>query len=325
MSTPSTPAADVSTLHGIVPPILTPLAPDGRVDLISLARLTRWLLAQGVHGIWACGTTGEFAALDSEEREDVIGTCVETVAGRVPVVANVSDCGTKLTIVHGKRALAAGADALAVTPPYYYPHTQDELLSHFRAVQEALDAPLFVYNIPQTVKTRVEVETILTLAEEGTVIGVKDSQNDLDFDRTLLVSARRRGISLRVLLGTRALIDAAVSIGAHGSIPGVANVAARAAVEAYEAAINGDRETATQAQELVMAVTGLTKGVRSAGTAANLGAMKSALKAMGIISHSTLSAPLHSPTPEEESRVAELVDELGLRPPARTANGRARG
>jgi 4-hydroxy-tetrahydrodipicolinate synthase len=317
-------AIDVTELHGIVPPILTPFSPDGRVDLMSLARLTRWLMAQGVHGIWACGTTGEFASLDQDEREDVIGTCVETAAGRMPIVANISDCSTRLTIAHGRRALAAGADAVAVTPPYYYLNTQDELLAHYRAVREAIDAPLYVYNIPQTVKTKVDGETILTLAQEGTVVGVKDSQNDLDYDRTLITNAAKRGVEVRVFLGTRALIDAAVTIGAHGSIPGVANVAAQASVAAYNAARDGDWNAAREAQEQVMAVSALSKALRGAGTAVGIGSMKSALKAMGVIAHSTLSAPLRSPSPEEEQQVAALVDELALRPQAKSANGRHR-
>jgi 4-hydroxy-tetrahydrodipicolinate synthase len=315
-------ANDIATLHGIVPPILTPFSPDGRVDLQSLARLTRWLMAQGVHGIWACGTTGEFASLDPEEREDVIGTCVEAVAGRLPVVANISDCGTRLAIEHGKRALRAGADAIAVTPPYYYANSQDELLAHYRGVREAIDAPLFVYNIPQTVKVKVEVETVLTLAVDGTIAGIKDSQNDLDYDRTLLIGARQRGAALRVLLGTRALIDAALTIGAHGAIPGIANVAAKAAAQTYESAAAGDGAAALAAQEEVIAALGIGRGMKGSATAANLGSMKAALKALGVISHSTLSAPLRSPTAEDEARVAGIFDELGLRPRS-SANGRA--
>jgi 4-hydroxy-tetrahydrodipicolinate synthase len=309
-------------LFGIVPPILTPFSPEGRVDLISLAKLTRWLMGRGVHGIWACGTTGEFASLDADEREDVIGTCVETVAERIPVVANISDCSTKLVIAHGKRAVAAGADAVAVTPPYYFANSQDELMAHYRATREAIDAPLFVYNIPQTVKVKVEAETVLTLAKEGTVVGMKDSQNDLDYDRTVLVNAQQRGIQVRVLLGTRALIDAAALIGAHGAIAGLSNVAPRACVDAYMAGAAGDWKTAREAQERAMGVVGLARGVKSSGTAANLGALKAALKAMGVIAHSTLSAPLRSPTEEEEMKVAELVDELGLRPVAAGRNGR---
>lgn len=93
---------DLTSLSGIVPPILTPLMPDGQVDLRSLMRLTRYLMINGVHGIWACGTTGEFACIDAEEREHVTGTIVDTLDDRLPVIANVSDCSTRLTIGHAR-------------------------------------------------------------------------------------------------------------------------------------------------------------------------------------------------------------------------------
>ena len=135
-------------------------------------------------------------------------TCVEAAGGRVLVVANVGDCSTKLAVDHARRAAAAGADALALTPPYYYLNSQGELVEHFRAVRTAVDLPLLVYNIPQTVKTQFEVATVLSLAEEGTVVGMKDSQNDLDWDRTLIAGLREREVPFRLFLGTRSLIDA---------------------------------------------------------------------------------------------------------------------
>jgi 4-hydroxy-tetrahydrodipicolinate synthase len=304
--------SDASHYHGIIPPILTPLTPEGVVDLASLSRLTRWLVRQGVHGIWACGTTGEFPCIDADERENVIGTCVEAVAGRLPVVANISDCSTRLTIEHGKRALRAGADSVAVTPPYYYSNSQDELADMYRAVREAIDAPLFVYNIPSTVKVKVEVETIAKLAEEGAIAGIKDSQNDIDFARTLVTAIKQGGASLRIFLGTRSLIDAALLVGAHGAIPGIANVVPRACVEAYEASRRGDWAAAGEAQARAAEALRLSRIPKGSLQAANIGGMKAALKAMGIISHSSMAAPLHSPTPEEEARVAELARELGL-------------
>jgi 4-hydroxy-tetrahydrodipicolinate synthase len=317
-------STDVTALKGIVPPILTPLAPDGRVDLHSLARLTRWLIIEKVHGIWACGTTGEFAALSADDREDVIGTCVENTADRIPVIANIADCGTKLTIEHGQRALRAGAEAVAATPPYYYVNSQEELLQHYRAIREAVDAPLFVYNIPSTVKARVEIDTIVTLAAEGTVVGVKDSQGDLDFARTLIGKAAERGASLRVFLGTRSLIDAAVLIGADGCIPGIANVAPRASVDAYEAAARGDWTASAAAQQQVSEAIAVSRVPKGSPTAASLGGMKAALKALGVIAHSTLAAPLRSPTAEEEAQIADLTRELNLRSPATSTNGQAR-
>lgn len=306
-------ASDV-TYAGIIPPILTPIGPDGQVDLRSLYRLTRYLINEGVHGIWACGTTGEFACFDADEREHAIATCVEAADGRVPVVANISDCSTRLTIMHGHRALRAGADSVAVTPPYYYSNSQDELLAHYREVRAAIDAPLFIYNIPSTVKVKVEIPTIITLAAEGTAIGIKDSQGDLDFARTLVTAAAHREVPLYVFLGTRSLIDAALLIGVNGAIPGIANVMPRGCVQVYEAAAAGNWEAAAAAQTRVNLAGRLGTIAKGSNTASSVGGMKAALKAMGIIASSTMAGPLHTPTEEEEARIAEVTRALGLLP-----------
>jgi 4-hydroxy-tetrahydrodipicolinate synthase len=305
-------ATEAAQYRGIIPPILTPVQPDGQVDLLSLTRLTNWLIREGVHGIWACGTTGEFPCFDADERENVVGTCAEAAMGRVPLVANISDCSTRLAIEHGLRALRAGADAVALTPPYYYSNTQEELLTHYRVVRDAVDAPLFVYNIPSTVKIKVEVETIVTLAAEGTVVGIKDSQNDLDFARTLSMAANERGVPLRLFLGTRSLIDAALLVGAHGCIPGIANVVPRACLDAYEAAARGDFPVALRAQQRVVDALALTRVVRGSAQAAGMGGMKAALKAMGVIASSNLALPLTAPTAEDEERIAGIARNLGL-------------
>ena len=305
-------AMDVAQYRGIIPPILTPVQPDGQVDLLSLTRLTNWLIREGVHGIWACGTTGEFPCFDADERENVVGTCAEAAMGRVPLVANISDCSTRLAIEHGLRALRAGADAVALTPPYYYSNTQEELLTHYRVVRDAVDAPLFVYNIPSTVKVKVEVESIVTLAAEGTVVGIKDSQNDLDFARTLSMAANERGVPLRLFLGTRSLIDAALLVGAHGCIPGIANVVPRACLDAYEAAARGDFPVALRAQQRVVDALAITRVVRGSAQAAGMGGMKAALKAMGVIASSNVALPLASPTGEDEARITGIARNLGL-------------
>src|SRR5919202_2162183 len=292
--------------HGIIPPILTPFEPNGQVDLRSLYRLTRWLIVESAHGIWACGTTGEFACIDADERENVIGTCVEAAGGQVPVVANISDCSTRLAVEHGKRALRAGADAVATTPPYYYLNSQDELLAHYRQIREEIDAPLFVYNIPSTCKVRVEIDTIVTLAAEGTVIGTKDSQSDLVFARQLAKAAEDRGASLRLLLGIRTIVDAMKVLGVHGVITGLANVAPHACVQAYEAAKRGDWAAADEAQRVIDDAVQLTKVAGGSNQSASFGGMKAALKAMGVIADATVAAPLRTPTPEEQERIAAL-------------------
>lgn len=305
-------AMDVAQYRGIIPPILTPVQPDGQVDLLSLTRLTNWLIREGVHGIWACGTTGEFPCFDADERENVVGTCAEAAMGRVPLVANISDCSTRLAIEHGLRALRAGADAVALTPPYYYSNTQEELLTHYRVVRDAVDAPLFVYNIPSRTKVRAEVETIVGLAAEGAVAGIKDSQGDFAFGRALVTRAAERGAALRVMMGTM-LIDTAVQIGADGAIPGVSNVAPADCVAAYAAATAGDWAAAADAVHRVGVAAGLGGGV------AGVGGLKALLKAQGILAHSTLTAPFRSPSPEDEARIARALEDSGRRIPVGAA------
>lgn len=285
-------------LGGIFVPMLTPLDADERVDESSVRRLVDFLVDAGVHGIWAMGTTGEFAGIAEAERARAIQATVEQVAGRVPVIANIGDSSTGLALRHARHGAEAGADALALTPPHYYPHSMDEMLTHFRAVKEAFpDLPLLIYNIPQTVKVKMTVATTLQLAREGTVQGIKDSQNDLRWFRMLAVAIRGDGLEeqFRLFLGTRILIDAALVIGAHGAIPATSNVAPAAAAEAWEAAVRGDFTQSARAQEVVMRYEDLA-GVARGGSpdAASYSSMKNILRDWGVIDNARLTRPLHN-------------------------------
>jgi 4-hydroxy-tetrahydrodipicolinate synthase len=180
-------------------------------------------------------------------------------------------------------------------------------------VRQAVDLPLLAYNIPQNVKVKFGVETILRLGEEGTIVGLKDSQNDLDWFRQVMTGARQRGIGLRGFLGTRYLIDAGLLAGAHGAIPGVANVAPRLCVECYEAARRGDFEAADRATAKLIAVTRLGSIARGgSATAGTFAAMKAALKGWGVLSTALVSGPLRNLSPEEEAKVVETAAALGL-------------
>ena len=302
-------------LRGIFVPMLTPLDADERVDESSLRRLVDFLVGAGVHGIWAMGTTGEFAGIAEAERARAIQATVEEVAGRVPVIANIGDSSTGLALRHARRAAEAGADALALTPPHYYPHSMDEMLTHFRAMKEAFpDLPLLIYNIPQTVKVKMSVATTLQLAREGTVQGIKDSQNDLRWFRMLAVAIRADGLEdqFRLFLGTRILIDAALIIGAHGAIPATSNVAPAAAAEAWEAAVRGDYTLSARAQEVVMRYEDLA-GVARGGSpdAASYSSMKNILRDWGVIDSARLTRPLRDFSDDE---VTELRRRLQMLP-----------
>ena len=305
---------DLARLHGIFPPVLTPLTPGDEVDHASLKNLVNYLIGQGVHGIWATGTTGEFPCFSQEERETVVRTVVETVGGRIPVIVGIGDAGTKLAIGHGKAALRQGADAVALTPPYYYLNSQDELADHFREVRAAVDLPLLVYNIPQTVKARMEVPTVLQLAQEGTVIGVKDSQNDLDWFRMVMTGVAERDLPFRGFLGTRILIDAGRIVGAHGSIPGTSNIVAADCVAIYNAANKGDWATADCHTRRTMDVTRITNLAKGSANSSNFSGMKAVLKSLGVLATAKVRAPLRTVTEDEQERIAAATAAFGFPP-----------
>jgi 4-hydroxy-tetrahydrodipicolinate synthase len=301
-------------LKGIFVPMLTPLHADETVDEASLRRLVDFLVGAGVHGIWAMGTTGEFAALPESERARAVTATVEGVRGRVPVIANIGDSSTGLALRHARHAVEAGADALALTPPHYYPHSMDEMLTHFRALKEAFpDLPLLIYNIPQTVKVKMSLATTMQLAREGTVQGIKDSQNDLRWFRVLVQSVRAEGLEdqFRLFLGTRILIDAAAVIGAHGAIPATSNVAPAAAAEAWEAAERGDFASAARSQEVVMRFEEIADLARGGSTeGASFSSMKLILREWGVIDDARLTRPLRSFADEEIVELRRRLQDL---------------
>lgn len=304
-------------LHGILVPILTPLLPGEpgeRVDVVSLRRLTRFLLDAGVHGIWALGTTGEFAALDGRARAVAAQTVIDEVAGQVPVVVNVGDCGTALALRHAEAAVAVGAHFLALTPPHYYPHSQDEIRAHFERVKDRFpDVPLLAYNIPQTVQTPLGLDTALALAAGDTIQGIKDSQNNLEWFRRLSAGIIADGIGerFRMFLGTRSLIDVAPHVGGHGAVPAVANVAPQQCVAAFLRSVDGDRAGALAAQVEAAAYERL--GDHAAAGSANAGllsAMKTVLRDQGVLDHADVSAPLRPLTAGEAAAVTAAWRQL---------------
>ena len=290
----------MNRFQGIFTPIITPIKDDESPDLDSVVRLVEFQLSHGVHGFWAMGTSGEFASFDEHEREAVISAVVRAVDGQVPVIANASDASTRMTIRHGLRAMAAGADAVAATPPYYYPHSQDEVLAHFNAIRAAVDAPLFLYNIPQTVRVRIEQETAQRLVRDGAAQGIKDSQNDLEWFRELAQFGRAESQEFALFAGTRHLIDAAILAGGHGAIPNVANLMPDVCVRVFHAAWNGDFRQAAEAERPIIEHEAVVRGIKAGSrNAATLGILKANLQHMGVIAHAGLTAPLRVPRADE--------------------------
>ena len=299
--------------RGVIVPILTPLTPEERVDTGSLRRLVNYLIDNGVHGIWAAGTTGEFPALSDEQRLVAIETVVDEVAGRVPVIGNISAPGTEIAVGLGHAVREMGLDGVAATPPYYYPNAQDELLDHYRRLSDRVGMPLWVYNIPVTVKTVVEPATIAQLAGEGTVVGIKDSSGAGESFAHLGFLCEQGDIHLWRFLGSVFRASTARAVGAHGVIPGIANVVPAIVAGAWEAGENGDGKAALEYMARLTTAGKLMRLASGGGpNASSLSGLKSALKMMGILETDTVTRPLRPLTEEEKLPLPDMLQELGL-------------
>ena len=300
-------------LHGVIVPILTPLNAYETVDTASLRRLVDYLVEGGVHGIWAAGTTGEFAALDDEQKLIAIETVVDQVAGRLPVIGNISAPSTNLTVRLARAVQEWGLAGIAATPPYYYPCEQDEVIAHFRYIHEQSGVPLWVYNIPVTVKTVVEPQTIASLAGEGTVVGVKDSSGAGEAFAQLRALCDQGGIEMYRFLGSVFRVTTASAVGAHGVIPGIANLAPGVVAKAWEAGEEGDAEAARAYQAKVMAATKVTRLAKGGcANAASFSGMKSALRQMGVIDSDVVTRPLRPLSEDEKKEIPAILREVGI-------------
>ena len=300
-------------IKGVIVPILTPLNSDETVDKNSLRRLVNYLIDNGVHGIWVSGTTGEFGALSSKQRLDSMEIVVAEVAGRIPVIGNVSGASTQLSLNMALSVQEMGMDGVAVTPPYYYPHAQDELLDHYRYISARSGLPLWVYNIPQTVKTAVAPSTVATLASEGAVVGIKDSSGAGELLAELNVLCEQDDLKLLRFLGSVFRTASATSVGAHGVIPALANLAPKAYSQAWEAGESGDAQTAKECNALLLIANKIAQLARGGGpNAAAFSGMKSALKLMGVLDSDTVSRPMRELTAEEKVGIPPILKALGL-------------
>ena len=225
------------TLRGALTALVTPFQDDGRIDLGALAELARWQVASGIQGLVPCGTTGEGATLEDSEHQAAIETVVEAAGGKVPVVAGCGTNDTRRTVEAARRAHTAGADALLVVSPYYNKPNRSGMIEHYRAVADATDLPIVVYNVPGRTGQNLGAELILELAEIPGVVGVKEASGNLEQIAAIL-EGRADGLS--VLSGDDALALPTLALGADGVISVVSNEAPAEMSALIAAALDGD-------------------------------------------------------------------------------------
>ncbi|WP_228924251.1 dihydrodipicolinate synthase family protein [Streptomyces sp. DH7] len=313
-------------LRGVVPPVCTPLDDRGEVDTASLTRLVGHLVEGGVHGLFTLGSTSEVAYLTDAQRATALETVVTAAAGRVPVLAGVIDTTTPRVLAHARAAAGLGADALVATAPFYTRTHPTETARHFRRLRADVDLPLFAYDIPVAVHSKLSVSLVRELAEDGTLAGLKDSSGDEGGLRRLVVAlGGREGRTqgpvphFSVLTGSELTVDAALLAGADGVVPGLGNVDPAGYVRLYDAARAGDWTLAAREQERLVelfAMVDVGPEQEMGRSSSALGSFKEALRLLGVIDRGATAFPQIPLSAAPAASVAERLRGAGL-PPVR--------
>jgi 4-hydroxy-tetrahydrodipicolinate synthase len=233
-------------LGGIVPAVVTPFRTDELIDYKAWQGIIEMLIASGVHGLFVIGGQGEFFALREEEREVAARFCVQTVAGRVPVYANVGSITTQQTVRLAQKAEADGVDYIVAVTPYYLRPSPSELVDHYLELCHSVRTPVLAYNIPERTGVELTPEVLSEIAGAcENFVGLKDSSGKLD----QLAAYSAAGLS--VFIGRDHMILDGLKRGCVGAVTACANVAPRAFVDLYEAYRAGNLEEAERLQKLV--------------------------------------------------------------------------
>lgn len=234
--------------NGSYTALVTPFR-DGAVDEEAFVRIVEWQIREGTHGLVPVGTTGESPTLSHDEHKRVVELTVATSAGRVPVIAGAGSNSTAEAIEFAKHAKSVGANAVLIVTPYYNKPTQEGLYQHYKAINDAVDLPIIIYNIPGRSVVDMSVETMSRCYELPNVVGVKDATANL-----ARVSQQRAAMGpvFNQLSGEDATALGFMAHGGHGCISVASNVAPRLSADFQEACLKGDYATALALQDRLM-------------------------------------------------------------------------
>jgi len=232
-------------ITGSIVALVTPMLEDERIDIDALRRLIDWHVGEGTQCIAVVGTTGESPTVSVEEHCEVIRVAVEHARGRIPVMAGTGGNSTAEAIELSRYALKVGADCTLSVVPYYNKPSQEGIYRHFRAIAEAVDIPMVLYNVPSRTVADMQTETTLRLAGVPGIVGIKDATGDIARGTSILRGAPP---GFAVYSGNDDSAVALMLLGGHGSVSVTANVAPRAVQALCRAALDGNAREAARLQ-----------------------------------------------------------------------------
>ena len=296
------------SIHGIIPPLITPLTSGLDLDIPALEKLIEHVLKGGVHGIFLLGSTGEGPSLTDGIRKALIRESIGMVSGRVPVFVNISAPSFLEACRMAEYAAQEGAGYAVLSPPYYYDMNTRELLGYYRSVAEASPLPLVIYNAPRYTGIPVEASLVGELIHHENVVGIKDSSGEMDYVRELL--RRRADESFPILIGPETMLGACLLLGCDGGVSGGANLYPefyvsyyRAALENNRAELDGFRDTVRNIQANLYEVADSPMGI--------VIGLKYLLEKRGLCS-GYLAMPVYQPLSENQIRILDTLDQAML-------------
>lgn len=233
---------------GSITALITPFQANGDVDWKAFDNFVEWQIEQGSHGVIPCGTTGESPTLTHTEHKKIVKRCIEIVNKRIPVIAGSGSNNTAEALELTRQAKDDGADAALIVAPYYNKPTQDGLYAHYKKLNDDIDIPLIVYNIPGRSVIDISNETLAKLSKLKNIVGVKDATADLSRPLDL---RHKIGDAFCQLSGEDATITAFLAQGGHGCISVTSNIAPKLCAQLHEAWQTGKIEEAFRIRDLL--------------------------------------------------------------------------
>jgi 2-dehydro-3-deoxy-D-pentonate aldolase len=299
----------VEPLRGIIVPMVTPLTRPDELDIGGVERLVDRLLASGVHGLFLLGTCGEGPSLSGRLQRQLIESVCQLADGRVPVLVGATDSSPAESTALARHAADAGASAIVLAPPFYFPLSQGELAAYIERQAAASPLPLVLYNMPGLTNITFEVEAVRRLRDNPRIVGLKDSGGDVAHFRRMHDLTCGRG-DWSLLIGPEHLLAEAIELGAHGGVIGGANVWPELFVRIYDAAVAGFvDELATLQSNAARFGHIYTVGPFSAASVVK--GLKAALGILGVC-EPLVSPPLGPLTASETGEIEKILQSLGL-------------
>jgi 4-hydroxy-tetrahydrodipicolinate synthase len=288
---------------GSITALITPFK-NGEIDWSAFDRLVEWQIENGTHGLVPCGTTGESPTVTHEEHMAILKRCVDVVKGRIPVIAGTGSNSTQEAIELTAYARKVGSDAALIVTPYYNKPTQDGMYAHYKAIHDAVNLPIVLYNIPGRCIVDMNIETMARLAKLPRIIGVKDACGDL---ARVLETRIAIGDAFCQLSGDDITAAAFLAQGGVGCISVAANVAPRQCADLQNAWVKGDMKTFANLRD------SLSKLARNLFCESNPAPVKYAASRLGLCTDE-VRLPLLPATETARKKVDEAMDFAGLAP-----------